>query len=361
MTMANVTIEDVARAAKVSDATVSRVFNNNVHVSEKTRERVLKAAARLGYVMNQQARRLAGGKSHVVGLLVRDLSTGYIGEIIRGAGDELAEADYDLMLHTMHRRKMDEAQHVAALVRGLADGLLLILPRNPGAYLESLRQRNFPHVLIDHQGISDGSSDGSPSVGATNRRGACDATRYLIELGHQRIGFITGTLDLGCARDRLHGYKAALTRARIKFDPELVRQGDFHQPEGYLHAKALLSLPQPPTAIFASNDVMAFGAMEAARERGLNIPGDVSVIGFDDIPQAMNVHPALTTVRQPLAHMGQAAARMLLARIANPRLPAECIELPTELIVRGSCAAPAVRPSGLQPQRRRRRGGDPSL
>jgi LacI family transcriptional regulator len=332
------TIEDVAREADVSVATVSRVLNGSDHVRDKTRHKVLDAAQRLGYVMNQQARRLAGGKSHVIGLLVRDLSTGYIGEIIRGIDDELAGADYDLMLHTAHaahRRNIDETEQVVALTRGLADGLLLVLPRNPGAYLESLRQRNFPHVLIDHQGINDQ----SPSVGATNRKGAYDATRYLIELGHRRIGFITGTLDLGCARARLEGYKAALADASIRVEAELVREGDFHQPEGYACAKALLSLTDPPTAIFASNDVMAFGAMEATRDAGLRIPDDVSIIGFDDIPQSDNVNPPLTTVRQPLEQMGRTAARMLIECIAQGKVCEQQIELPTELVIRASCQA----------------------
>jgi LacI family transcriptional regulator len=282
---------------------------------------------------------LAGGRSHVIGLLVRDLSTSYIGEIIRGIDDELASAGYDLMLYTTHRRT-DEAGQIAALTRGLADGLLLVLPRNPGAYGATLRQRDFPHVLIDHQGIKDT----SPAVAATNEQGSCAATRYLIGLGHRRIGFITGNMDMGCAQDRLAGYRQALKAHDLSFAPELVWHGDFHQPEGYAGAQALLSLPDPPTAIFASNDVMAFGVMEAARDRGLRIPDDISIIGFDDIPQAASVNPPLTTVRQPLRQMGGEAARLLLKRINDSKFPDECIELPTELVVR--CSTAALSPKG---------------
>jgi LacI family transcriptional regulator len=334
MTTPFATIEDVAREADVSVATVSRVINGNEHVRPKTRQKVLDAAQRLGYVMNQQAKRLAGGRSHVIGLLVPGLNTGYIGEVVIGIDDELANASYDLMLYTTHRRT-DEAAQIAALTRGLADGLLLVLPRNPGAYGAMLRQRGFPHVLIDHQGIKDI----SPAVAATNERGSYDATRYLINLGHRRIGFITGNMDLGCAQDRLAGYRRALDEHAIAFASELVWQGDFHQPEGYSGAQALLSLSEPPTAILASNDVMAFGVMEAARDRGLRIPDDVSIVGFDDIPQAANVNPPLTTVRQPLRQMGTEAARLLLKRIGDPKLPDECIELPTELVVRCSTMA----------------------
>jgi LacI family transcriptional regulator len=328
----SVTIEDVAREAGVSRTTVSRVLNNKDNVKPETRERVLKAMTRLGYVVDQRARKLAGGPSRVIGLLVHDLGTTYIGEIIRGIDAELSASQYDLLLYTTHGRKTKESSHVATLTQGLADGLLLVLPRTPGAYLETLRQYRFPHVLIDHRGVDEE----TPAVAATNRQGAYDATNHLIELGHRRIGFITGAMDQMCAQDRLEGFKSALADHDIDFDPDLVREGDFFQPLGYTGACALLELAQPPTAIFASNDVSAFGAMEAIRKHNLRIPNDVSLVGFDDIPQAAHVHPALTTVRQPLEEMGRAAARMLLERIKDPLRPLARVELPTELVVRQS-------------------------
>jgi LacI family transcriptional regulator len=327
-----VTIIDVAREAQVSHATVSRVLNNTESVRLDKRERVMQAVMRLGYVANQQARSLAGGRSQVVGLLVHDLGTSYIGEIIRGIEAELSAASYDLMLYTTHRRKTKEATYVATLTRGMADGLLLVLPRNPEAYLESLRQRRFPYVLVDHQGIDDT----GPAVGATNWQGAYDATRHLIEQGHQRIGFVTGTLDRGCARDRLAGYQAALVEQGLTPDPHLIQEGDFFQPRGYASAQALLALPQPPTAIFASNDVSAFGVMEAVRDLGRRIPDDISIVGFDDIPQAAQVNPPLTTVHQPLEQMGRTAARMLLEIMDDPAHPAQRLQLATELVVRRS-------------------------
>jgi LacI family transcriptional regulator len=330
-----VTIFDVAREAGVSYATVSRVLNNKDHVKPEKRQAVLDAVARLGYVANSQARSLAGGASKVIGLLVQDVGTSYTGEIVRGIDDELSAAGYDLMLYTTHRRKAKESAYVDAIARGLADGLLLILPRNPGAYLESLRLQNFPYVLIDHQGIGDYAR----SVGATNWQGAYDATRYLLELGHRRIGFITGAMDLGCSVDRLAGYAAALSDFDIEVDPILIRTGDFFRPQGFAGAHALLDLPQPPTAIFASNDEMAFGVMEAVRVRGLQIPDDISVIGFDDISQASLVHPELTTVRQPMEQMGRRATRMLLELIADPLQMMGRVTLPTTLVVRSSCRA----------------------
>ncbi len=334
-TSRNITIVDVAKEAGVSYATVSRVLNNDPHVKPDTRDRVIRSVTRLGYTVNQQARTLAGGRSNVIGLLVPDLGTGYIGEIIRGIDEELSAAQYDLMLYTTHRRKTKESVYVASLTQGMADGLLLVLPRDPAEYLSSLRQRRFPYVLIDHQGISEVES----AVGATNRQGGFEATQYLIELGHRRIGFITGWPDLGCARDRLEGYRAALIAHDIAVDPALIREGDFNQPTGYQAARELLGLAEPPTAMFASNDVMAFGVMEAVRDRGLRIPEDVSIVGFDNIPQSEHVRPQLTTIEQPLAEMGREATRRLLALISNPDLPLTRIELPTKLVVRASTQA----------------------
>ncbi len=338
----DITIFDVANEAGVSYSTVSRVLNNKEHVSPEKRERVLRAMAELGYVANIQARTLAGGHSHIVGLLVHGLDTSYIGEIMKGIDNELYTVNYDLMLYTTHRRKTKESAYVVKLTRNLVDGLLLVLPRNADAYLETLRQRHFPHVLVDHLGSP---MIDAPAVGATNWQGAYEATTYLLDLGHRRIGFITGSMELGCAVERLEAYKAALEKHGIAIDPELIREGDFLQPRGYTCARELLALAQPPTAIFASNDISAFGVMEAVRDHGLQIPRDISIIGFDDIPQASSVNPPLTTVRQPLEQMGSSAARMLLHYIAEPDRPVERLELPTELIVRQSCREPL--PLGL--------------
>jgi LacI family transcriptional regulator len=332
----NATIIDVANEAGVSFSTVSRVVNNNKHVKPETRGRVLNAMMRLGYVVNQQARSLAGGRSQVIGLLVPDVGNGYIGEIIRGVDEELAAAQYELMLYTTHRRRTKESVYVATLTRGLADGLLLVVPDDPGAYLDSLAQQNFPYILVDHQGINDA----CPAVGATNWQGGYDATTYLTGLGHRRIGFIKGNMRLGCAVDRLAAYRAALADCGIDFDPELVVEGDFQQPSGYQGASTLLALADPPTAIFASNDMMAFGAMEAVRNHDLRIPEDVSILGFDDIPQAAHVHPGLTTIRQPLEQMGRLATQMLLRKIEDPDFAGDRIELPTTLVIRESCQPP---------------------
>ncbi len=285
---------------------------------------------------NRQARSLAGGKSNSIGVLVPDLGTGYIGEIIRGIDAELSLTDLDLILYTTHRTATKESNYVANLATGMVDGLLLVLPRSPADFIRNLTQRKFPFVLIDHQGTGRD----CPAVGATNWQGAFNATEYLIKLGHTHIGFITGSMDLGCAVDRLDGYRSALRTSHISEKPELIYEGTFFQPDGFAGASALLDLPVPPTAILASNDVMAMGVMDAVRDRGLRIPDDVSIIGFDDIPQASLIRPALTTINQPLEKMGRVATQMLLDLLQHPEKKADRIELPTQLIVRDSCSSP---------------------
>jgi LacI family transcriptional regulator len=193
--------------------------------------------------------------------------------------------------------------------------------------------------LIDHQGTGGN----CPAVGATNWQGAYTATEYLVSLGHRRIGFITGSMDLGCAEDRLKGHRSALRTYHIPESPELIYVGNFFQPDGYAGACALLDLDDPPTAIFASNDVMAMGVMDAVRNRELRIPDDISVVGFDNIPQSAMVYPPLTTVQQPLEQMGRVAAQMLIGILNDVEKDTNRIELPTELIVRSSTSTPRDR------------------
>ena len=333
-TSGEVTIIDVAREANVSYSTVSRVVNNKEYVKPETRQRVVQAMSRLGYQVNMQARSLAGGRSNVIGLLVVDLTTQYMGEIMRGIDDVLAANQYELMLYTTHRRKTKESAYVNMMARGLADGLLIILPLDPDAYLESLRKRDFPYVLIDQ--ASTGESD--LSVTATNHHGGYEATKHLIELGHKRIGIVTGWMDMDSAKARLEGYKTALSDYGIPLDSDLIFSGDFTQVSGFNGANAFFNLPKPPTAVFASNDVAAMGILDAARAHGLPVPKDISVIGFDDIPMSSMISPKLTTIRQPLTEMGKYATQLLLNQINKPDEKVASIILPTELIIRETTA-----------------------
>jgi LacI family transcriptional regulator len=329
------TIYDVACEAGVSYSTVSRTLNGYEFVKPSTREKVLQAAEKLGYVPNQQARSLAGGRSNLIGVLVPALSNGYVNEIIRGIDDELAKSNYNLILYTTHRLFGKESTYVATMMNGGAEGLLLVVPLISTS-LDALHEQDFPFVLIDQSG----EADQSPSVIGTNQQGAYEATQYLIKLGHHRIGFIAGLAGLSSATERLAGYQAALSDYGIPQCNELIVGGDFLVQGGYRATQELLALPETPTAIFASNDMSAFGAIEAIRQQGLHIPNDISVIGFDDIPQASLVYPKLTTIHQPLVEMGRQAVTMLLQRIDNSTPEVPQVVLPTQLIIRDSCSAP---------------------
>jgi LacI family transcriptional regulator len=334
-----VTIYDVAKESGVSYSTVSRVLNGFEFVKDGTRQKVLEAAEKLGYVANLQARSLAGGRSNVVGVLVPVIDNSYITEIVAGIDDELAQANFNLMLHTTHRHTGKEAQYANTIASGMSDGLLLVVPLAIDAYLKSLRDRQFPYVLIDQHDPLEKSAE----IVTTNRKGAYEAVSYLIELGHERIAFITGLMKLYSTYERLAGYRDALSDHNLPVIDDYVVEGDFWEKEAYIATNRLLSLDPMPTAIFASNDLTALGAMVSIREHGLLIPEDISIIGFDDIPQAGYIHPTLTTVRQPLEQMGRVAVNLLFETLDNPDRPPRQVMLDTELIIRGSCQPPKSR------------------
>jgi LacI family transcriptional regulator len=328
-----VTIFDVAKASGVSSSTVSRVLTGFAFVKESTRKKVLERANALGYVANVQARSLAGGKSQIIGLLVPNLDNGYITEISCGIDEELAKANYDLMLYTTHHKRSKEAQYVHTIVNGPADGLILLVPLVSYSYLEILHEQRFPYVLVDQID----SSQQSAAVNSTNYQGAFEATSYLIALGHKRIGFVKGLTGLVSARERFEGYKDALNQHSLTLDEALLVAGDFEQHASREATKTLLSSAHPPSAIFACNDLSAYGVMEAIREAGLNISQDISVLGFDDIPQSSLTYPKLTTVRQPLRDMGRIAVELLLEQLNNPGTELKQVTLETQLMLRDSC------------------------
>lgn len=329
----NVTIVDVARESGVSYSTVSRVLNGFEHVKDSTRQRVLEAADKLGYVANLQARSLAGGKTNIIGILVPELSNGYIGEIVRGADEELFRSDYNMMLYTTHRYQGKESAYVKSIYSGLSDGLLLIVPITQKTYLDALKDQNFPYVLVDQ------ADETSNVVNSTNWQGAYDATTYLIGLGHRKIAHITGMPAISTAHERLEGYKAALNDHHIPVNENYILEGDFNHKLGYIQAQKIMVMEDRPTAVFAANDLTALGTLEAARDHGLSIPDDISIIGFDDIPQARLSFPKLTTMRQSLDEMGRTAVKLLLEQIANPEQPPQRVTLTTQLVERESCRA----------------------
>jgi LacI family transcriptional regulator len=321
----------------VSHATVSRVVNGSQSVRDETRGRVEAAMRELGYVAHVSARALARGRTQVIGLLAQELDNAFFTSVIGGVDQQASAQGYDFLLCTTHARREKEAEYVARLSRGMVDGLLIVLPRGLPDYVEQLRTDRFPFVLIDY----DDDAPGCSVVNASNHRGTRDAIRYLVGLGHRRIGFITGRDNVGATHARLAGYREEMAAAGLVVRPADVLTGDFMEERGHAAGIEMLTRPDRPTAIFASSDMAAFGVMRAADDLGIDVPGGLSVVGFDDLPEAARVNPALTTVRQPLREMGRVAVNQLLGRLDDPRQAPARIVLDTELIVRASTAPPA--------------------
>jgi LacI family transcriptional regulator len=329
----HVTAADVAELAQVSRMTVSRVLNGQPGVSEKTRHRIIEAIEQLGYIPSTPARSRQVD-SKLIALLIPDITTTYMGEILRGVSGAAERLNYGLMLYTQgavsHTQRT--SYYLSLLSNTLVEGVLMIVPHDYEVIVRDLKEHAHPYVIIDHHS----NTEDEPSVTATNRKGVLDAMRHLLALGHRRIGFVTGRMDIACSQDRLEGYRAGLGEVGLPFEPALVREGDYLQPSGFKHTRDLLQLEAPPTAIIASNDVMAFGAMDAMKATGRSIGRDISLVGFDDIFMASQTYPPLTTVRQPMADMGEAAIDMLVGLIQGRTVLSLRRELPTELIVRES-------------------------
>jgi len=317
----------------VSKTTVSRVLNDKPDVDKETRRRILEIIKELNYVPSATAKSLATGRRNLIGLLAPSLSRPWSLEVIRGVAEGLEDTEYELVLYTTSLAGKNQELFAKALNNDLTDGLLVMLPRDGKGYLSTLLQDKLPLVLIDHRELLSG----FPSVTASNKEGAYEATRHLLDLGHCRIGFICGLMDFGCSRERLEGYKLALAEAGLPFSPELVKEGDFSEASGFARTEEWLNSPDPPSAIFASNDEMALGVLEAVRVKGMTVPDDIAVVGFDDIPAASYTVPPLTTVKQPLRAMGRKAVEMLLQQIMGRGLESLEVELETELIIRESC------------------------
>ncbi|MFE9724335.1 LacI family DNA-binding transcriptional regulator [Streptomyces sp. NPDC005794] len=331
---AKVTITEIAREAGVSVPTVSRVVNGRSDVSPATRARVEDLLRRHGY---QRRPTSPGDRAVLVDLVFNDLDSPWAVEIIRGVEEVAHEAGVGTVVSAIHDRAGAAQQWMTNLRARASDGVILVTSvLEPGLH-DELRLLGVPLVVIDPAGSP---AMDVPTVGATNWTGGMSATEHLLGLGHRRIGFIEGPPRLLCSRARLDGYRAALDAAGVPVDDSLIVPGDFYQETGFSSCNRLLDLVAPPTAVFAASDQMALGAIEALRRRGLRVPQDMSVVGFDDLPEVRWSAPPLTTVRQPLSDMGRLAARAVLdlARSVAPALPR--VELATELVVRASTASP---------------------
>ncbi len=315
--------------------TVSKVINGRSDVSAATRQRVEAVIRDRGYRRTARPTRTAP----LLEVIFHELESEWALEIIMGVERVARERHLAVVLSEMQGRRTPGRGWIEGVLARRPTGVIAVLSGLSEHVREQLRARRIPLVVVDPTGepLHD-----TPSVGATYWSGGLAATRHLLALGHRRIGVISGPEAILCSRARLDGYRAAMDEAGVPIDPELIRYGDFHVQAGVREGRALLQLPQPPTAIFAGNDLQALGVYQAARDARRHIPEDLSVVGFDDLPVAPWVGPPLTTVRQPLVQMAVAAARLVLRLAAGEHPTQTRVELATELIIRASTGPPAV-------------------
>ena len=341
------TIRDVAERAGVSVATVSKVINERYGVSADTLVHVRQVIDELGYESSIVASSLRSHRTNVVGVLVTDLDP-FCAELLKGAAQAVRETGYELLMYSAAGRASDrvgwERRYLARLGGTLIDGALLVTPTvvDPDAGIPVIAVD--PHTPptaapVAGSALIDGSGSRMPTVAADNLQGGLDATRHLIALGHRRIGFVTGRPDLESARLRRDGYLRALAEAGLVPDESLMIEGGFEQEPARQAALVMLARTGRPTAVFAANDTSALGVMDAAAELGLPVPEQLSVIGFDNVPESVMAEPPLTTVEQPIQELGRRAIELLLARLDGKEVPANTV-LATRLIRRRSTAAP---------------------
>ncbi|MFE1645974.1 LacI family DNA-binding transcriptional regulator [Microbacterium sp. P01] len=326
------TIHDVAEAAGVSIATVSKAVNGRYGVATETADHVLSVVKELGYESSLVASSMRSRKTGVIGVLVADFEP-FSAEILKGVAAELHTSGYDLLAYSGARQQGSEGWERRSLSRlsgTLIDGVIMVTPTVVNVTAE------VPIVAIDpHTGPAD-----LPTVESDSFGGALQAVQFLISIGHTRIGFVAGRPDLRSSILRDAGYRKALSDAGLRFDPALVGAGLYEQHTARGAAAELLTRPDRPTAIFAANDLSAFAVLEVAAELGLAVPADLSVIGFDDVPEATQMVPQLSTVRQPMQRLGATAATLLVSLMNGDSPEQTHVRLPTRLVPRATTAPP---------------------
>lgn len=333
-TDARVTLAEIAAEAGVSLATVSKVLNGRTDVSASTRARLEEDLARHGY-----RRRNSAQRGEFVELVFPELESAWSIEVIEGVEGVVKAAGLSLVLTVSGNRHAPAEEWIEGVLRRRPVGVVMVFSDLAAPQRETLRLRGIPFAVVDPAGDPP---DDVPSIGSANWSGGLMATRHLIELGHRRIAAITGPEDMMCSLARLDGYRSAMNAAGLPVDPAWERFGDFHTTGGEAHTRELLALAERPTAIFAGSDLQALGAFAAARDAGLSVPSDLSIVGYDDIPLMRSMTPPVTTVHQPLRRMGEEATRLVL-RMADGEQPETLrMDLATHLVVRGSTAAPAA-------------------
>jgi LacI family xylobiose transport system transcriptional regulator len=327
-----ITLAQVATEAGVSLSTVSKVLNGRTDVSAATRQRVEGLLDRHGY----RRRSFAPPEAPLVEIVFHELDSAWAMELIRGVENVATEVGASVVLTESGSRHSPGPEWIDGVLRRRPLGVVLVFSTLPEQFKRQLRSRAIPFVIVDPAG--DPPPD-IPSVGSANWSGGVAATQHLIDQGHRRIGIITGPADMMCSVARLAGYRSAMSMASLPVDPALIRYGDFHVEGGYEQALQLLEREEPPTAIFAGSDLQALGVLEAARTKGIGVPRDLSVVGYDDVPIARWSSPALTTVHQPLKEMAEEATRLVL-RMRDGEATSTRMDLGVDLVVRQSTAAP---------------------
>ncbi len=330
--MVSATSEDVAKKAGVSIATVSRVFNESPHVSPAVRRKVLRAAKALNYQPNRTAQRLRAKRSTVIGLVISDIQNPFFTSVVRGIEDVAYKHGYSVVLCNTDEDPNKERLYINVMRAEAVAGVILASTSETNPLAADLFDHDIPVVAIDRR-IKDKRVD---SVLAANTQGAFEAVSHLIALGHRRIGFVGLQLTRSTGKERYDGYVRALREHGLSVSRQLVRIADAKQQGGYKRTHDLMTERPAITALFVANNLMTLGALDAIHERGMKIPDDISVVGFDDMACATLLEPPLTTVAQPTYELGQRAAELLLERLKQPQKPAVQIELKTSLIVRGS-------------------------
>ncbi|MBZ0283999.1 MAG: LacI family transcriptional regulator [Anaerolineae bacterium] len=340
--MSKATINDVAKYAKVSRATVSRVLNQNSKVDAKLRARVLDAITALGYQPNRAARRLRAQSSNVIGLVISDIQNPYFLSVTRGVEDAASAQQMSLILCNSDENPDKERMYLQVMEAERVAGLIIVPAHSDNSQdLNHLKKAGIPIILLD-RAVKDVQVD---TIRVDNERGSYEAVNHLIGLGYRRIATITGSLQLTTGQERYQGYRTALQAAGMPLNEALVKFGDFKTESGYQLAQELMNATEPPDAIFVANNLMSLGALRALLEQNIRVPENVALVGFDDLPWSGELYSPLTAVSQPTYELGQEAVNLLLRRLANPKAPYLTVVLQPHLIVRASCGVKLRRPA----------------
>lgn len=326
------TIYDIAKLAGVSTATVSKVFNNRGSISDKTKRKILDISAQLNYQPSVVASALAGKHTYTLGLLIPDVVNPFFAEMTRNIEDRAQELGFNLVICNTDNDENKEFNYIQLLRQKRVDGIILATGVRNDKLLKELIHEQTPIALI----AREMSMLAASTVLVDDFAGGYSAASYLVGLGHKRIAIIAENLNLASSRERVRGYRFALEEAGISYDEKLVKESDFSLAGGGQAANELLDGSQPPTAVFACNDLLAIGAIQAAKQRGLSIPAELSIVGFDNTVLAAISDPPLTTVAQPIQAMGQQVVDLITQQINNPKSVKQRIVLLPELMVRGS-------------------------